>query len=366
MASPHPEPYVAVALQPSFRAVTHRRDIKQNVDSIAVLMGAAVWLSAEYPVRLVALPEGVLQSFNDEILDRSHTDYLENVAIDIPGPETDHLGQLARQYKTYLIGQAKATDPKIRHCFFNVAFVIDPNGDVVHRAAKNVVACIEGSATPHDVYDRWVQAYGESLDSFFPVVDTLIGRIGTMICYEGMFPETARGLAMNGAEIIYHPSAAVNTVDMGNWELVNQARAHDNNCYVVAPNSGVYHFAPESHDGLDVTGGHSMIVDYRGRVLAQHDANTNCWAASVIDIAALRHFRANATMRNWLKELRTEIFRPIYARPVYEKNAYLKSADKKRAERIEWARIGAERVLGRPPRRAVKPGKRASRRTASR
>jgi len=366
MASQDPEPYVAVALQPSFRAVMHRRDIKQNVDSIAVLMGAAVWLSAEFPVRLVALPEGVLQSFNDEILDRSHTDYLEHVAIDIPGPETDHLGQLARQYKTYLIGQAKATDPKIRHCFFNVAFVIDPNGDVVHRAAKNVVACIEGSATPHDVYDRWVQAYGESLDSFFPVVETPIGRIGTMICYEGMFPETARGLAMNGAEIIYHPSAAVNTVDMGNWELVNRARAHDNNCYVVAPNTGPYHFAPESHDGLDVTGGHSMIVDYRGRVLAQHDANTNCWAAAVIDVARLRHFRAHATMRNWLKELRTEIFRPIYTRPIYEKNAYLKSADKNRAERIKWARIGAERVLGRPPRPPGKPAKRASRRAASR
>lgn len=361
-----PEPYVAVALQPSFRGVTHRRDIKQNVDNIAVLMGAAVWLSAEYPVRLVALPEGVLQSFNDEILDRPHGEYLEHVAIDIPGPETDHLGQLARQYKTYLIGQAKATDPKIRHCFFNVAFVIGPDGDVIHRAAKNIVACIEGSATPHDVYDRWVQAYGETLDSFFPVVDTPIGRIGTMICYEGMFPETARGLAMNGAEIIYHPSAAVNTVDMGNWELVNRARAADNNCYVVAPNSGLYHFAAESHDGLDVTGGHSMIVDYRGRVIAQHDANTSCWAAGVIDVAALRHFRKHATMRNWLKELRTEIFRPIYARPVYEKNAYLKSPDKTRAERIEWAKIGAERVLGPPPSRRGKRARGGSRRRTSR
>ena len=135
---------------------------------------------------------------------------------------------------------------------------------------------------------------------------------------------------------------------------------------MVAPNTGPYHFAPESHDGLDVTGGHSMIVDYRGRVLAQHDANTNCWAAAVIDIAGLRHFRANATMRNWMKELRTEIFRPIYTRPIYEKNAYLKSADKNRAERIQWARIGAERVLGRPPRRPAKPAKRASRRAASR
>jgi ABC-type proline/glycine betaine transport system permease subunit len=61
-------PYVAVALQPSFRGATHRSEIKRNIESIAVLMGAAVWLSAEYPVRLVALPEGVLQGFDDEIV----------------------------------------------------------------------------------------------------------------------------------------------------------------------------------------------------------------------------------------------------------------------------------------------------------
>ncbi len=348
MASQDPEPYVAVALQPSFRGTMHRRDIKQNIDGIAVVLNASVWLSAEFPVRLVALPEGVLQSFNDEIMDRQHTDYLEHVAIDIPGPETALLGQLAKQHKTYLVAQAKATDPKIRGCFFNVAFIIDPDGEVIHRAAKNVVACIEGSATPHDVYDRWVQAYGDDLDAFFPVADTPIGRIGTMICYEGMFPETARGLAMNGAEVIYHPSAAVNTVDMGAWELVNRSRALDNNVYVVAPNSGLYHLAPELHDGLDVTGGHSMVVDYRGRVVGQHDANTNSWAAGVIDIAALRHFRQHATMRNWLKELRTEIFRPIYARPVFEKNSFLKTPNKTRAERIAWAQRGAGRVYGRP------------------
>jgi predicted amidohydrolase len=354
-----PEPYVAVALQPSFRAVMHRRDIKQNIDSISVLMNAAVWLSAEFPVRLVALPEGVLQSFNDEILDRAQSDYLEHVAIDIPGPETDALGELARKFKTYLVGQAKATDPRIPGYFFNVAFVIDPDGEVIHRAAKNIVACIEGSCTPHDVYDRWVQVYGDGLDSFFPVVDTPIGRLGTMICYEGMFPETARGLAMNGAEIIYHPSAAVNTVDMGTWELVNRSRASDNNCYVVAPNTGLYHIAPESHDGIDVTGGHSMIVDYRGKVIACHDANTSSWAAAVIDVAGLRHFRRHATMRNWMRELRTEIFRPIYTTPIYEKNLYLGGSDQDRAARIAWGRTGADRVLRAGARRASAATRRA-------
>ncbi len=342
-----PEPYVAVALQPSFKGVRHRDEIHRNIDAIAALMNAAVWVSAELPVRLVAIPEGVLQGFNDEIEDRRQSEYVENVAIDIPGPETDALAALARKHDTYVICQAKAKDPNITGYFFNFAIIINPDGEIIHRAAKNVVDMIEGSATPHDVYDRWIQVYGDTLDAFFPVADTPIGRIGTMICYEGFFPETARGLAINGAELIYHPSAAVNSVDMGAFDLANRARALDNNCYVVAPNSGLYHYTEAMHDPLDVTGGHSMIVDYRGNVIAQHLANTNSWAAAIIDIAALRHFRRNATMRNWLKEIKTEVYRKIYDQPIYESNQYADGPDRTRAERIEWARIGARRILDR-------------------
>ncbi len=87
-----------------------------------------------------------------------------------------------------------------------------------------------------------------------------------------------------------------------------------------------------------------MIVDYRGQVIAKHAPNTNSWASAIIDIRALRHFRENARMHNWLRELRTDIFKKIYEDPVYEKNFYSDNVDKNRDERIKWAQIGAKRI----------------------
>ena len=57
---------------------------------------------------------------------------------------------------------------------------------------------------PHDVYDWWIEKYGRTLDAFWPVVDTEIGRLGIMMANEGSYPENARALAMNGAEVVYH------------------------------------------------------------------------------------------------------------------------------------------------------------------
>ena len=94
----------------------------------------------------------------------------------------------------------------------------------------------EHSTVPHDVWDKWVELYGETLDAFFPVTDTEIGRIGCLICMEGSYPETSRGLAMNGAEIIYRPSYPQPYVGNGLWEVQNRARALDNTCYMICPN----------------------------------------------------------------------------------------------------------------------------------
>ena len=65
---------------------------------------------------------------------------------------------------------------------------------------------------PDNVWDRWIELYGRNLDAFYPVADTEIGRLGFLMANEGSYPENARGLAMNGAEVVYrgpypHPHA---------------------------------------------------------------------------------------------------------------------------------------------------------------
>src|SRR5438105_7870528 len=124
-------PYSAVGLIPTVRGIRRREDIKINLEHLAHLFKAASWLSSlDLPVRLIAIPEGALQGFNDEVLDLDHVEFARACAIDIPGQETEALGRLARQYDAYVIAQAKARHPELEDRFFNVGFILDPDGEV--------------------------------------------------------------------------------------------------------------------------------------------------------------------------------------------------------------------------------------------
>ena len=87
------KPYTAVGLIPTVRGIRKREDIARQPRAPAPSVKAAAWLSSlDLPVRLIALPEGALQGFNDEVLDLDHVQFARECAIDIPGPETDALG----------------------------------------------------------------------------------------------------------------------------------------------------------------------------------------------------------------------------------------------------------------------------------
>src|SRR5215472_2221074 len=98
------EPYQALGLVPTMRGIRHRNEIHANLEHLAHLIKAASWLSSlDLPVRLIAIPEGALQGFNDEVLDLDHAEFARECAIDIPGPETDALGGIARQYQSFIM-----------------------------------------------------------------------------------------------------------------------------------------------------------------------------------------------------------------------------------------------------------------------
>ena len=320
------EPYTAVGLVTTVRGVRRRSQIRRNLDHIADVMAAAAWLSSlDLPVRLVAIPEGALQGFTDEVFDLDHEAYADKVAIDVPGEETAFLGELARHWNVFIMGQAKARNEHFPGRFFNLGFVIDPRGEVILRHHKVVpLLPVEHSVTPHDVWDRWVEIYGTGLDAFYPVVDTEVGRLGGMMANEGSYPENARGLAMNGAEVLYRASYPHPHTGNEFFEIQNRARALDNNLYVVAPNLATYYLEQDSELPVDTFGGRSMIIDYRGRVVGQHLYGAgSSYVAGAVDVRALREFRARARWNNWLKDLRTEQYRLIYEQSIYPSNLYL-------------------------------------------
>ncbi len=318
------EPYQAIGLVPTMWGIRRREEIAKNLDHLEHLVKAAFWLGGlDIPVRLVAVPEGALQGFTDEVMDVDHETYARECAIDIPGPETERIGEIARRWNVFIMAQAKARHPEFPGRFFNVGFILDPAGEVILRHHKVVpLLPVEHSVTPHNVWDRWVELYGATLDAFYPVVDTDIGRLGIMMANEGSYPENARGLAMNGAEVVYRASFPHRASDA--FSVQTRARALDNNLYVIAPNLGTYYLTVDSDTPIDTFGGNSLIADYLGRVVGSLSySGGSSWVAGAVDIGALRHFRANARWGNWMKDLTTEQYRIIYDEPVYPKNLYL-------------------------------------------
>lgn len=137
-------------------------------------------------------------------------DYTE-VAEPVPGPTTDFFGALAKKHDCYIV----ATLPeKADSLVYNVAVLLGPDGGVVGKYRKVTL--------PREEIQRGI-APGEG----YPVFETRFGKVGMMICYDVFFPEVARGLAMNGAEVIALP------IWGGNPRLA-AARCAENGIYLVS------------------------------------------------------------------------------------------------------------------------------------
>jgi predicted amidohydrolase len=151
----------------------------------------------------------------------------------------------------------------------------------------------------------------------FPVADTPIGRLGSAICYDWLFPEVLRQLAANGAEVLIRVSAYMDpwgaSEPMNWWTVVNRCRAIENIAYVVAANQGasLTQYPPYSWPGG------SEVIDYDGRILAQATPGPGeRIVVAPLDITALRHERATRRGHHMLAHLRTEAY-PIYSKHVY-------------------------------------------------
>ena len=163
--------------------------------------------------------------------------------IELPGPETARLSEKAREHSVYIAGCALERDPEWEAdgYFFNTQFIIAPTGEIIHKYRKITTAThYELSLSPHDIYTKWVERYGDRLESFLPVTETEIGRIGAITCMDGHFPETARALGVQGAEVILHPLLIdpMMSPPSETWQMMNRMRAWENLCYVVSSSWG--------------------------------------------------------------------------------------------------------------------------------
>jgi predicted amidohydrolase len=282
------------------------------------------------PVKLVVLPEMAIQGMMLDFRAGNRAAH-DQFAMSVPGPETDLLCKKAMELRTYIAAELYLVkDEDFPGYHFNIAFIVSPQGEVIYKRAKATSDAYEGGAlgttNPHDIWDEWIKRKGGGtnvLDAIYPVARTEIGNIGYIICHEGAYPEIARGLAMNGAEIVVRSTLIDPQVSNGMWELQNRAHAMFNQMIVIAPNLGPQ--IDEDGNYYDLFGGRSMIVDAKGRIIARQEGifAGDSFVSTVIDLEALRRTRIANGVTSFFKDLRTEQYAAIYARPIYEPNQYL-------------------------------------------
>jgi len=307
--------YSAVGIQNQSRMAVSRADYMKDIERLATTIGFAVWnCSLDLPVRLVAVSEGGIGGWalggGDD-----HQRIYNDIVPEIDGPETRALGDIARATNTFLIAQMVCKDPEfMENKIFNIAFIIDPNGDIIHKHYKTSFYQYEPNVAPSDIWDHYLELYGDDPiklhEAIWPVAKTEIGNIGTLICAEGSFPEAARGLAMNGAEIIWRTQYPEPWMGNGMSEMQNKSHAIFNTCYVVAPNIGAIAL-PGAPDHVIATG-KSQIIDYRGNVISQYLGSGESWVSGLIDIEQLRDFRLRGQWQNLVKDIRVEEYKVIY------------------------------------------------------
>ncbi len=108
--------------------------------------------------------------------------------------------------------------------------------------------------------------------------------------------------------------------------IQNRGHAQFNSVYMLCPNVGPVYLHPKMRHPVDIAGGNSHIVDYYGNVISYSASGANTMVAAILDVEALRQFRAMNLNSNWLKDLRTEIFRRMYEQPIHPKNLWLDQA----------------------------------------
>jgi predicted amidohydrolase len=324
MARERIDPYTALIVQSEVTVVSDRAGIQQNLDRVKNMIHFGVGYFWEVPVRLVVLPEYFLQGVGTPGKGETGLADAMKKAVTIPGPEVDQLGEIARQYELYICGGGVMENvPEFPGRWFNTNFIVGPAGEVVLKYHKwHIPATIGLGTSPHDIFDEYCEKIGGDIKNLFPVIDTGIGKLGTMTCHDGCTPEVSRALGYNGVEIICHPGAIQEVEGVSEpwdfWMFTRRTRAHDNMCYLLGSNWGSvnYDYYPKAF-----CPGRSFAIDYTGMVMREAPYPAEQVLACTIDIEALRHYRTRTNHNCWV-DLRTEGFRQIYEKPIYPPNRF--------------------------------------------
>jgi N-carbamoylputrescine amidase len=193
------------------------------------------------------------------------------------GPTMKLMADLARKHKIILVVSVYEVD--MTGVFYNTAALIDEQGNYLGKYRKQHI--------PHCYPGFWEKFYFKPGDLGYPVWETSAGRIGIYICYDRHFPEGARELGLNGAEIVFNPSATVAGLSEHLWKLEQPAHAVANQYFVGAINR----VGTEGPWDIGEFYGTSYFCDPRGQIIAEGPRDKDAVIVADLDLELIREVR---------------------------------------------------------------------------
>ena len=194
------------------------------------------------------------------------------------GPTVRWARKLARKHHMVMI--VPVYEVENVGVYYNTAAIIDADGSYLGKYRKHHI--------PHCHPGFWEKFYFTPGDTGYPVFETRYARLGVYICYDRHFPEGARALGLNGAEIVFNPSATVAGLSEHLWELEQPAHAVANGYFIAAINR-VGHEQPWD---IGEFYGKSYFCDPRGQIVAQASRDKDEVLVADLDLDMIQEVRS--------------------------------------------------------------------------
>jgi N-carbamoylputrescine amidase len=212
------------------------------------------------------------------------------------GPTVRLMQEVARQHGMVIV--VPIYEEEIAGIYYNTAAVIDADGKYLGKYRKNHI--------PHVNPGFWEKFYFKPGNLGYPAFDTAYARIGVYICYDRHFPEGARILGLNGAEIVFNPSATVAGLSEYLWRLEQPAHAVANGYFIGAINR-VGHELPWD---IGEFYGQSYFCDPRGKFLAEAPRDEDALVVADLNLDVIREVR---NTWQFYRDRRPDTYDPIVA-----------------------------------------------------
>jgi beta-ureidopropionase len=199
-----------------------------------------------------------------------------DAAETIPGPTTSLMQELARKHEMVIV--VPLYEKAMRGVYYNSAAVIDADGSYLGKYRKQHIPQTSGF---------WEKYYFKPGDGGYPVFQTRYANVGVYICYDRHFPEGARCLGLNGADIVFNPSATVAGLSQYLWKLEQPAHAVANGYYVGAINR----VGTEAPWNIGKFYGTSYFVNPRGQIIAEASEDQDELVVADLDLSMIDEVR---------------------------------------------------------------------------